>query len=151
MHLKFRCAELSEGRFLTELALRSKSYWDYDKDYLEMCREALTVNKSYITNNIVMIGEVNNEIIGFFSLAKVKGENRLDNLWIEPSNIRNGYGTIFFNEALKYANQLGWSSVRLAADPPAEGFYIKMGMENIGKVQSKIKPDLYLEHMHLNL
>jgi GNAT superfamily N-acetyltransferase len=86
-------------------------------------------------------------VIGFFALETIGSENRLDHLWIEPERIRQGFGRQLFQEAVIAAKSLGWASFRLAADPPAEEFYLKMGARRIGDVQSRIKPDLLLPHM----
>lgn len=68
---------------LSLLALRSKAYWDYNENFLEACREDLTLTEDYIETNHVYIFEKDEEIIGFFSFVKAK-TNRLDFLYLAP-------------------------------------------------------------------
>jgi hypothetical protein len=44
-------------------------------------------------------------IIGFYSLKTINGENRLDNLWIEPNHIKNGYGKSLFEHSVLIAKK----------------------------------------------
>lgn len=145
-----RQARLDESRFLSGLAIRSKCYWPYPLDYLEKCIGAMSVTETDITDWPVSVAEQNGEVIGFFALKQVSGENRLDHLWIDPRFINKGIGRILFAEAVFAAKSIGWTGFRIAADPYAESFYLKMGATKIGAVQSKVKPDLFLLHMELN-
>ncbi|OUR96911.1 hypothetical protein A9Q84_11285 [Halobacteriovorax marinus] len=144
-----RPAKLSEAKFLSELELRSKSYWGYSKEFIEACRAYLFIDDDYISNWPVIVAEHDKNIIGFLSLKTVDSENRLDNLWIEPKFINCGYGRRLFEQGIVEAKALGWESFRLAAEPGAVAFYEKMGAVVIGKVQSRLKKDLFLPHMEL--
>ena len=44
-----------------------------------------------------------------------------------------GIGRQLFIHALSLARELGYSKLRLEADPNAAGFYEKLGMEKIGE------------------
>ena len=147
--ISVRPARPDESRSLSGLAMRSKSYWPYPRDYLEKCYRVLHVTEYDIKSWPVCVAEQNREVIGFFALKPIKDENRLDHLWIDPRFINKGVGKILFKEAITAAKYVGWTGFRLAADPYAEPFYLKMGAKNIGVVQSKIKPDLFLPHMEL--
>ncbi len=144
---KIRLANDAEGPLLTDLALRSKSHWDYDQEYLKQCRPAMTVNEQYINDWTVMVLEDKAKIIGFYALKFVSGENRLDHLWLDLPYIGKGYGRILLEHSFVKAKELGWNSYRLATDKGAITFYEKFGAKKIGLVQSRIRPDLYLEHL----
>lgn len=149
-NLNVRAAVKSEARFLSGLAMRSKSYWPYPADYLEKCVGVLHVTEDDIQNWPVLVAELDGEIIGFFALKKVSNENRLDHLWIDPRYIGKGTGKVLFAKSLVAAKEIGWNQFRIAADPYAEPFYIKMGAKTIGSVQSSNKPDLFLPHMEIH-
>lgn len=144
-----RAAKESESIFLSGLAMRSKSYWPYPPDYLEKCVSVLHVAPEDIGNWPVSVAELKGEVVGFFALKPVNGENRLDHLWIDPRHIGKGLGRILFAEAILASKKIGWNDFRIAADPFAEQFYLKMGAKTIGAVQSRIKPDLFLPHMEI--
>jgi GNAT superfamily N-acetyltransferase len=142
-----RQARVNEAQVLSSLALISKSHWPYPQSYLDKCVLALSIDADYINNWPVFCAEVSGKNIGFFTLKTIKNENRLDNLWILPEYIGKGIGSKLVIAAIEEAKKLGWDSFRLAADPYAVGFYEKIGGIVIGKVQSKIKPDLFLIHI----
>ena len=144
-----RKAKAEEAIFLSNLALRSKSYWGYSEEFIEACRPHIYVDKEYIEKWPVVVAELNNNIIGFFSLKQIDSENRLDNLWIEPKFIKCGYGKILFSESIKHAKDLGWNYFRLAGEPDAVTFYEKMGATLIGEIQSRLRDDLFLPHMEI--
>lgn len=104
---------------------------------------------SYIRDWPVFVAECENRNVGFFALKNVNGENRFDHLWIEPSFIKKGIGKLLFYRAIEDAKQLKWGSFRLAADPYTLDFYLKLGCLKIGRVQSRIKPDLFLPHVEI--
>ena len=146
-----RKARVEEAIFLSNLALRSKAHWGYSEEFIEACRPHIYVDKDYIEKWPVVVGVLNEKIIGFFSLKSIGEENRLDNLWIEPKFIKYGYGKILFNEAVKYARELEWNYFRLAGEPDAVLFYEKMGAALIGEIQSRLREDLFLPHMEIKI
>lgn len=147
--MNIRPAVQNEARFLSGLAMRSKSYWPYPLDYLEKCISVLQVTEDDILNWPVFVSEIKGEGIGFFALKPVNGENRLDHLWIDPRFIGKGIGNLLFKESIAAAKKIGWNYFRIVADPYAEPFYLKMGAKNIGAVQSTIKPGLFLPHLEI--
>ncbi|MBT3584040.1 MAG: GNAT family N-acetyltransferase [Halobacteriovoraceae bacterium] len=146
--IQIEAAKLDEGPFLSELALRSKSIWDYSEDYLKDCRQALTVEVNTIVNWPVFVARRAGRELGFYSLMQVKGEPRLDNLWIEPQYIKCGVGSLLFKHSVDQAKKLGWTSFHIVADCYAEKFYQKFGAVKVGMVQSKIREDIRLPHYH---
>lgn len=145
-----RKAKVSETKFLSGLAMRSKSYWPYPAEYLEKCIDVLHLTDEDILSWPVFVAEQFDEVLGFFALKKINGENQLDHLWIDPRYIGKGIGKILFNSSILEAKKMEWHQFKIAADPYAEKFYLKMGAIKIGTVQSRIKPDLFLPHMEMN-
>ncbi len=146
---KIRDAFESEGVSLSRLALRSKSIWGYDEAFIEACKPHIKVDEEYIKSWPVVVIEKNNEVLGFYSLKEISNEKRLDNLWIEPGYVRSGFGSVLFENAVKRAKELNWTYFRLAGEPGAIPFYEKMGAKLIGKVQSRLREDLFLPHMEI--
>ncbi|MBS1983725.1 MAG: GNAT family N-acetyltransferase [Bdellovibrionales bacterium] len=75
----------------------------------------------------------------------------MDHLWILPEFIGKSIGRCLFARAVEEARKLEWTEFWLAADPYAIGFYEKLGAVQLGTVQSRIKPDLFLPHMKFDL
>jgi GNAT superfamily N-acetyltransferase len=151
MGTSIRKANLGEEVYLSDLAIRSKSVWGYSEEFLEACRPHLKIDKEYLSKWPVFIMEEDNQIKGFYSLKIINHEPRLDNLWIEPPHLKHGIGKQLFKHATETAKALGWASFRLAGEPGAVVFYEKMGAKIIGTVQSRLKNDLFLPHMEMNL
>lgn len=150
-NVTIRKANKSESKLLSKIALISKAHWPYPKDYLDKCVEALHISEEYIEQWPVYIADVENTPVGFYTLKIITDEPRLDNLWILPEFISKGIGSQLFKHATLEAAKLGWTIFRLAADPYATGFYEKLGAHQIGTVQSRIKPDLFLPHMEFQI
>lgn len=146
-----RAARFGEEACLSDLAIRSKGYWGYSSDFLEQCRPHIKIDTNYIKDWPVHVLEKDGTVVGFYSLKTINGENRLDNLWIEPCFINHGFGKQLFAHAIVNAKSLGWESFRLAGEPAAVPFYKKMGANLIGQIQSRLRNDLFLPHMELIL
>jgi GNAT superfamily N-acetyltransferase len=148
--IRIRSAQLGEEDFRSSLAIRSKGYWGYSIEFLDACRPHIKIDAAYIKEWPVQVLDSDGTIIGFYSLKVINGEKRLDNLWIEPSFIKHGFGKMLFAHAVLEAKKLGWSSFRLAGEPAAVPFYERMGAKLIGQIQSRLRTDLFLPHMELN-
>ena len=144
-------ASPGDAKELSKIALLSKAHWPYPKDYLEKCIQALEIFPDYIEKWPVYKAVIDHKTVGFFTLKVINYENRLDNLWIIPEYIGKKIGSQLFRKAILEARKLNWSYIRLAADPYATGFYEKLGVTQIGTVQSRIKPDLFLPHMEYQI
>ena len=148
----FRSAYSQEGPMLTELSLRSKSYWRYSKEYLEKCRFHLTIDEEYIRHwPVVVIEAQAAQMIGYYSLKVIEGENRLDNLWLDLPYIGKGFGKLALQHAIERAKDLGWDHFFLASEPMAVPFYAKFGGSYVGDVQSKLDVNLKLPHIKFTI
>jgi GNAT superfamily N-acetyltransferase len=102
------------------------------------------ITAEYIRCWPVVVASEGDEILGFAAIRELKGENMLDQLWIEPKFIGKGFGRLLFLEAVQKAKALGWTKFTIASDPYAEAFYIKMGAVRIGERESWIKKGFFL-------
>lgn len=139
-----RLAHESEAHLLNELANRSKAYWPYDADYLDLVRSIVHVTSDDIRAWPFSVAVENKRICGFSAVCESGGERMLDHLWIEPTHIKKGFGQALFIEGVKSAKELGWSMFTIASDPYAENFYIKMGANRIGEKESKVKKGFFM-------
>jgi GNAT superfamily N-acetyltransferase len=134
----------SEANLLTAIAARSKAHWPYDQEYLREAARVTQVTPVDIEKYCFRLIEEGGRILGFYGLARVKNENMLDHLWIEPEFIGQGVGKILFSDATLSARTLGWTKFTIASDPYAEEFYLKQGARRIGQRESKIRPGFFL-------
>jgi GNAT superfamily N-acetyltransferase len=75
-------------------------------------------------------------------VAVVEGDARvlLDNLWVTPELIGRGIGRFACEHLLTLARRQGWNTLWVLPDPPAAGFYLKVGFSDTGeRVASRVQ------------
>jgi len=144
-------ANKTDAAQLTELTIRSKSYWNYTKQQIETWRNDLTITNDYLIEKEVFKLTKQNTLIGYYSFFKISNkEVKLDNLFIEPRFIGEGFGAILMQDFLQRCKDLNFNRVVLDSDPNAESFYQRIGFKRIGKLETSIK-DRYLPIMELKI
>ncbi|WP_461144724.1 GNAT family N-acetyltransferase [Salinifilum aidingensis] len=131
-----RPAAAAEAGVLTELALRSKSYWGYDRTFLEACRDELTLHPAELEARRVIVADSGGRPMGFYSLEGQTPEGELGYSFVEPSAIGHGIGGQLWNHMCDTARRLGFRQVRIASDPDATSFYQSRGADLVGAVAS---------------
>ena len=138
--MKIEKALKKDAQYLTELTIRSKSYWNYSQKQIEAWRDELSISESYIVENIVYKLTENNTIMGYYSYYELnKSEVMLENLFVEPQYIGKGIGKRLMSDFLNRVINSNYQKVLLDADPNAENFYAKLGFKVIGKRKTSIK------------
>lgn len=136
-----RPAQPAEAAILSDLALRSKAYWDYHPNLLEAVRPELTLTPDYIRTNPVYILEIDQSIKGFYALRHLPDEAvDLEFLFIDPEVIGGGYGRKMWQHAVQTAKQHGCRYMFIDSDPYAETFYQAMGAQRIAHSESPAHP-----------
>ena len=124
--MKIEKAIVEDAKELTELTIRSKSYWAYSKQQIEDWREDLTILESYITDKEVYKLISENKIIGYYSFFKLNiSDLKLENLFVEPTLIGCGIGKKLMIDFFKRTQKIDFNKIILDADPNAEKFYLK--------------------------
>ncbi|MEA5114938.1 MAG: GNAT family N-acetyltransferase [Geobacteraceae bacterium] len=136
--LKIRHAKATDSTILTDISLRAKKYWNYPDEYMERWKDELTITPEYIENNTVFVGELEDKIVGFYSLIEIhhaleirsilieKG-TWLDHMFILPRYMGKGIGTKFTTHMKAYLSEKRVDKVLIFVDPYAKGFYEKVG------------------------
>lgn len=156
--MTIRRATAHDAMQLSELSFRAKAYWGYDPQFMEACREDLTLRPEHIHSSAVYLLETDGgEIAGFYSLlppgsgGSSDAVAELDSLFIAPEYIGRGYGKRLWSHMLATADELHLPHIRIHSDPHAEAFYAKMGAVRIGEIESTVFPDRKLPLMELIL
>lgn len=149
---QIRQALPSEVEYLSELAFRSKSYWGYSDQFMQACRQELTVDEDYIENNPTFVIEDAGNTIGFYSLERISAsEVELSLLFVDPTFIGKGYGRRLMMHAQEEARHLGYSKMMIQGDPNAERFYRSAGGLLVGTRKSASIPNRELPIFCINL
>jgi N-acetylglutamate synthase-like GNAT family acetyltransferase len=127
VELRIRPARAEEAAGLTALVLRSKAYWGYDEAFLAACREELTIEAGEVAARRVVVAEDTHGVRGVASLEGSVPAGELGLLFVEPQVIGTGVGRALYQHVLAAARELGFTRLRIEADPNAEPFYRAMG------------------------
>jgi N-acetylglutamate synthase-like GNAT family acetyltransferase len=132
-------SNISDALKLTEIALKSKSYWGYSDELLKSWKHDLTVSEKMIQEMMVYKFIFDTKIIGFYILNQPKEKSiELEFLFVLPSFIGKGIGNQLIQHAFIQAKKLKCNQVTLLADPHAVPFYESKGFVLIGNKESAI-------------
>jgi GNAT superfamily N-acetyltransferase len=148
VELTIRRAVPSETAQLREIAIASKRYWGYPDDWMARWAELIAIPPAYLERNEVYVAELQGQTIGFLALVLRDRECELDHLWLLPEHIGKGLGRRLFEHARDRAKELGAVRLVLEAEPPAAGFYERMGARRIGEnltAMGRLAPIMHLE------
>ncbi|WP_175615963.1 GNAT family N-acetyltransferase [Piscibacillus halophilus] len=145
-----RSALVDDAEQLSNLALKSKAYWGYSRDFIQACKEDLRINEKYIQDNFVYVFEGRKGIVGFFAFQRGETDS-LDFLYINPNFIGKGFGKKLWNYVIQTARELGIKSFTIDSDPNAKGFYEKMGAKKISETPSTVFEGRMLPFMRFTI
>jgi GNAT superfamily N-acetyltransferase len=140
-----RPAQPDELALLSALALRSKAVWGYSAEFLEHCREELTVDQAELAGTYVQLSD--ERVVGFYTLAVSSdgAQAELEYLYVEPAALRRGHGQALLAHASQRARELGCSLICIQADPHAAAFYesagaVQVGLRESGSIPGRMLP-----------
>jgi N-acetylglutamate synthase-like GNAT family acetyltransferase len=140
-----------EAAILTELCLRSKAVWGYDREFMRACREELTLTPATMRLSYVKVAEVDGCTVGLAQVVVTDDVAELDKLFIEPGWLRSGVGRALLDWAKNTAREAGASTLVIDADPCAADFYRQMGAVDEGSVPSGSIPGRFIPRLRLQL
>ena len=139
LNLSIRRALPDEASLLSDLALRSKAHWGYTPEFLEACREELTLSPDYIAASPVFVLEEGKRPVGFYGLRERVDDVELVYLFVEPAAMNRGYGKLLWEHLVETAAGLSPKRISIESDPYAESFYKRMGARAVGFVSSSVQ------------
>lgn len=86
--------------------------------------------------DLVFMAEADGQALGFYGLI-TEGEPELDLMFVADAAQGTGLGARLFAHMAAEARALGIDAVKIVSNPPAEGFYLRMGAERIGTKRPK--------------
>ncbi|WP_268225512.1 GNAT family N-acetyltransferase [Sinomicrobium oceani] len=141
----------TDARKITDVAIRSKNYWNYGAEQIAAWKEELTVTAGYIDDNQVFTLMVDDHMVGFYAFRPGNGKMiKLDFLFVEPEYIGRGYGKVLMADLLQRVKETDGEKITVDADPNAEMFYKKVGFKVVGQLKSSIK-DRFLPIMEMEI
>ncbi|HEY4345388.1 MAG TPA: GNAT family N-acetyltransferase [Parvibaculum sp.] len=138
-----------EGPALSELAMNAKARWGYDDDFMESCRDELTITRERIGRERIRVAETGGVLAGFAAMKVDEERTSVEDLFVSPSFIGTGIGQILVDDFLQYARRHGIRLVHVEADPNAAPFYEHVGFRLCGEVASGSIPGRRLPLMEV--
>jgi GNAT superfamily N-acetyltransferase len=131
-------AKPEDAETLTVIAYAAKRHWGYPESWIEAWRDILTMRPEFIAGNIAYSAVEDGRVVGFYVLTTEADGIHLDHLWIVPAAMRRGTGRALFEHAVAQARHLGFTTIKIEADPNAEAFYRRMGAGRVGTKTSEV-------------
>jgi GNAT superfamily N-acetyltransferase len=128
-----------DAEALTEIAHAAKRHWGYPERWIEGWRDILTMRPEFIVANVAYSAIEEGRAVGFYLLTTENDGMHLDHLWIAPPAMGRGIGRALFEHAVGQARALGHQTLKIEADPNAEGFYTQMGARRVGVTVTSIE------------
>jgi GNAT superfamily N-acetyltransferase len=149
-----READAGEAGCLSALALRSKAHWGYSRDFVEACRDELSVDESRIGSGgyRCFVAVANDSIAGFYTVEDMsEGVWELDALFVEPARIGTGIGRSLLQHALRLLSECGAVRLVIQGDPNAMDFYRAAGARQVGTRESGSVPGRHLPLFEIDI
>lgn len=131
--MEIKKTNASEIIVINQLISRSKSYWNYNSDYLKAAIPLIQITESWLQQHEGYTLSDNEEVIGFLGIEKFDNFWKLEHLWIDTVRIRQGYGRSAIEYLFSIAKEQNIKFINLFPDPPAEKFYLNLGAKLTGK------------------
>jgi GNAT superfamily N-acetyltransferase len=125
-------AKPEDADVLTEIARAAKRHWGYPERWIESWRDTLTIRAEFIAANVTYVALEDTRAAGFYLLTNENDGLHFDHLWIGPRAMGRGIGRALFEHAVAQAKDLEHPTLKIEADPNAEGFYTHMGARPVG-------------------
>ena len=132
-------AKPDDAAALTEIAFAAKRRRGYPERWIQAWRDILTMRPESISANMTFAAVEHDRAIGFYMLTTEGDGVHLDHLWIEPAEMGRGIGRALFEHAVAQTKAAGFDSIKIEADPNAEGFYQRMGAKRVGTTVTDVE------------
>lgn len=118
---------------LNQIISRSKSFWNYDQDYLKAAIPLIQITEAWLLKHEGYTLREDKDILGFIGIEIFDSYWKLEHLWIDLKKIRKGYGRKSIHFLCQVAREQKITKILILPDPPAENFYLNLGAEFTGK------------------
>ena len=120
-----RPAVATDAPALSELAMDSKASWGYSADFMEACREELTITDRRIDDEMMTVAESEDGVVvGFVSVTIDGASADLADLFVAPQAQSAGVGRALWESACRDAIDAGCRLMTVEADPNAVDWYV---------------------------
>jgi len=149
--MQIRPAFLTEAEAISALAIRSKAIWGYPEEQMAIFRQELLLSEGQIVSKQTHVIENDGEIAGYYTLLPHDERTlELEHLFVEPTKLRQGYGSQLFHHACQTALKANFQVLVVQSDPNAADFYKALGGYLTREIPSSI-PGRLIPYFEFNL
>jgi GNAT superfamily N-acetyltransferase len=134
-----RSARPTESEELSALAGAAKALWGYSERQLALWSSELRISRESIVSEPTFVAEEHGRSVGVAQLDTKTLPWAVECLWVHPSAVRRGVGTLLVHHLLAHARANDQSALRVDSDPNAEAFYLHLGARRVGEVAAPIE------------
>lgn len=136
MNIEIRNALPADANELVGIAFAAKRHWGYPEEWIGLWADQMTVDGRYIEANPVFLATDGVRTLGWCAVAEQGEEYWIDYCWVLPEATGLGIGRALVEQAFRIVAEERASTIKVVADPNAEGFYCKLGFRLIGDCPS---------------
>jgi ribosomal protein S18 acetylase RimI-like enzyme len=136
MDVVIRRARPADAPALTRVAHAAKRRWGVSRGWIRLWRDALTLTPGFVERHPVWCAVRGAAGLGFYALSGAGTTRELEHLWVPPARVGRGVGARLLRHAVAALGADGARALRIASDPDAVGFYIRMGARRVGEAPS---------------
>lgn len=142
--MEIRLANQQDINEINNLLCLSKAYWGYDPEFMDKFMIEFSIKEAYLAKATTYKVLEEGKLIGFYSFSGNTNDNlELDNFFLHPDFIGKGKGKAMWQRCLQTASQYGATEFIVWSEIHAEGFYLRMGCQKMGKRLSIMMPNRY--------
>jgi GNAT superfamily N-acetyltransferase len=134
-----RSARPTESEELSALAVSAKALWGYSERQLALWSSELHISRESIVREPTFVVEEHARPVGVAQLDTKTLPWAVECLWVHPSAVGRGVGTLLVQHLLAHARANGQSVLCVDSDPNAEEFYVRLGARRVGEVAAPIE------------
>jgi N-acetylglutamate synthase-like GNAT family acetyltransferase len=133
--MTIRIGNVNDLQELNSISLKSKKYWGYPQEWIELWKDELTLTPEEISDHFILVVETRNRIVGFGALSETDEYFEIEHLWVLPEYMGKGIGSKLIKKLLSRV-KMNKKPVIVISDPNAENFYKSHGFITHKKVES---------------
>lgn len=146
-----RAARDGEAEVLSALSRRSKAHWGYDKRFMALSQEALTIRDAWIAAGKVLVAECDGAVAGVAAIDADGDGHEVAAFFVDPAWMGHGIGNHLFDAMIDLAARSGIARLGILSDPNAAGFYEKMGARPVSMEPSDAIPGRKLPFLEIDI
>ena len=127
MGVLIRRAAADDGDRLRDIAVAARGVWGYKLDSVCAWAETLDLTPDALRSRAIIVAEVHGDVVGWACAFARDDVWWLDDLWVEPSWMRQKIGSQLFDVIAEYGRAAGFKRFEWETEQGAIGFYERMG------------------------